>query len=123
MRKHYGNPNTPTRGPIFPTSYPGAGRTERGGTLTIERTDEGTTNLTEKAMGWKTFLWNDDVNTFDHVILTLQKVVHCKVEEANKMALIVHTEGKAVVYEGHRERCEAVAEALNAYGLNATIAQ
>ena len=39
-------------------------------------------------------LYNDDVNTFDHVIDTLVEVCHHTFEQAEQCAIIVHFKGK-----------------------------
>lgn len=42
-------------------------------------------------------LYNDDVNTFDHVINTLVKVCHHDPLQAEQSAMIVHYKGKCTV--------------------------
>jgi len=42
-------------------------------------------------------LYNDDVNTFDHVIDTLVKVCHHDPLQAEQSAMIVHYKGKCTV--------------------------
>lgn len=76
---------------------------------------------TEKAMGWKVLVWNDNVNTFEHVIACLMKVVKMDKEKAEKAALQVHKEGCSVVWSGHKEYAEAKAFHLCNEGINATI--
>ena len=45
-------------------------------------------------------LFNDDVNTFDHVIETLIRVCSHTPEQAEQCALIVHYNGKCTVKTG-----------------------
>ena len=45
-------------------------------------------------------LYNDDVNTFDHVIETLMRVCEHTAEQAEQCALIVHYNGKCTVKTG-----------------------
>jgi ATP-dependent Clp protease adaptor protein ClpS len=45
-------------------------------------------------------LFNDDVNTFDHVIDTLIRVCSHTPEQAEQCALIVHYNGKCTVKTG-----------------------
>jgi len=54
---------------------------------------------------WRLILYNDDVHTFDEVIHQVQKALGCSIEEAEKITVTVHTEGKAVVYKGSFEEC------------------
>ena len=45
-------------------------------------------------------LYNDDVNTFDHVIDTLIRVCNHTPEQAEQCSLIVHYNGKCTVKTG-----------------------
>src|SRR5690606_33072294 len=48
----------------------------------------------------KLVLYNDDVNTFDHVIDCLVSICKHQVQQAEQCALLVHFKGKAIVKEG-----------------------
>lgn len=45
-------------------------------------------------------LYNDDYNTFDHVILTLMSVCEHTAEQAEQCAILVHYKGKCTVKTG-----------------------
>jgi ATP-dependent Clp protease adaptor protein ClpS len=45
-------------------------------------------------------LYNDDVNTFDHVIQTLISVCEHTSEQAEQCAILVHYTGKCIVKTG-----------------------
>lgn len=45
-------------------------------------------------------LYNDDVNTFDHVIETLMSVCEHTSEQAEQCAILVHYKGKCTVKTG-----------------------
>ncbi len=66
-------------------------------------------------------VWNDEVNTFDHVIDSLIDVCDHTPEQAEQCALFVHYKGKYAVKTGDfddlRPRCEALIDR----GINATI--
>lgn len=66
-------------------------------------------------------LYNDDVNTFDHVIETLMYVCDHTPEQAEQCTLIVHYNGKCTVktgdYEELKPRCSLLLDA----GLSAEI--
>ena len=66
-------------------------------------------------------LFNDDVNTFDHVIATLIDVCDHTPEQAEQCSLIVHYNGKCTVktgdYEDLKPRCSRLLQA----GLSAEI--
>ena len=66
-------------------------------------------------------LYNDDVNTFDHVIDTLIRVCDHSLEQAKQCSIIVHYKGKCSVKSGSysdlKPRCTKLLEA----GLSAEI--
>ncbi|WP_343485651.1 ATP-dependent Clp protease adaptor ClpS [Allomuricauda sp. d1] len=66
-------------------------------------------------------LFNDDVNTFDHVIQTLIDVCDHTPEQAEQCSLIVHYNGKCTVktgeYDDLKPRCSRLLQA----GLSAEI--
>jgi len=66
-------------------------------------------------------LFNDDVNTFDHVINTLIDVCEHTPEQAEQCSLIVHYNGKCTVktgeYKDLKPRCSKLLQA----GLSAEI--
>lgn len=66
-------------------------------------------------------LFNDEVNTFDHVIQTLMDVCEHSPEQAEQCSLIVHYNGKCTVKTGEytdlKPRCTRLLEA----GLSAEI--
>lgn len=66
-------------------------------------------------------LYNDDVNTFDHVIETLIQVCDHSPEQAEQCSIIVHYNGKCTVKTGDfddlKPRCSMLLEA----GLSAEI--
>nr|WP_299070207.1 ATP-dependent Clp protease adaptor ClpS [uncultured Allomuricauda sp.] len=66
-------------------------------------------------------LFNDEVNTFDHVIETLISVCDHTPEQAEQCSLIVHHNGKCTVKTGEytdlKPRCSKLLQA----GLNAEI--
>ncbi|MFN7312174.1 MAG: ATP-dependent Clp protease adaptor ClpS [Bacteroidota bacterium] len=67
-------------------------------------------------------LYNDDVNTFDHVIDCLVRICKHEVLQAEQCAWIVHFKGKATVKSGARADMIAMCQALLDEGLSATIA-
>lgn len=61
---------------------------------------------------WKVILFNDEIHTFEEVILQLQKATGCAQMEAERIALEAHFKGKAVAYCGAFEKCFKVAGVL-----------
>jgi len=66
-------------------------------------------------------LYNDDVNTFDHVIETLVLVCEHTWEQAEQCAILVHYKGKCVVKTGEIEKLKPICSALLEAGLSAEI--
>lgn len=66
-------------------------------------------------------LFNDDVNTFDHVIETLVDVCNHSYEQAEQCSILVHYKGKCTVktglYDDLKPRCTKLLQA----GLSAEI--
>ncbi len=54
---------------------------------------------------WRVILFNDDIHSFDEVILQLMKATRCSSSEAETIAWRAHMEGKARAYEGTFEEC------------------
>ncbi len=66
-------------------------------------------------------LFNDDVNTFDHVIETLVKVCKHEPIQAEQCALLVHYKGKCDVKTGEIKDLVPMCSALLDAGLSAEI--
>lgn len=66
-------------------------------------------------------LYNDDVNTFDHVINSLVKICKHEPIQAEQCAWIVHLNGKCKVKNGNFEELEPMCVALLDRGISATI--
>lgn len=60
----------------------------------------------------KVILFNDDVHTFEEVIVQLMKALRCAEHKAEALALEVHTNGKGVVYTGEILHCMEVSHIL-----------
>jgi len=66
-------------------------------------------------------LYNDDVNTFDHVIDQLVKYCEHSMIQAEQCAWIVHNNGKCQVKRGEFDALKPLCEALLDQGLSAVI--
>lgn len=79
--------------------------------------------LLEEAVesGREIVLHNDDVNTFDHVIVSLIEVCGHQPLQAEQCALIVHHNGKCSVKRGSFNELEPLCTALLERGLSADI--
>ena len=65
--------------------------------------------------------WDDPVNLMNYVVFVFQKLFGYSREKATYLMLQVHNEGKAVVSNGTREKCEGDVARLHAHGLWATL--
>lgn len=66
-------------------------------------------------------VFNDDVNTFDHVIDTLVKVCKHTPEQAEQCAYIIHYRGKCAVKTGTLTELKPMKEAICEAGIDARI--
>ncbi|HUX96766.1 MAG TPA: ATP-dependent Clp protease adaptor ClpS [Bacteroidales bacterium] len=66
-------------------------------------------------------LYNDDVNTFEHVIKSLVEVCGHDEVQAEQCALIVHFKGKCEVRLGSVEVLNTMSRSLNKKGLNSKV--
>ncbi len=81
----------------------------------------GTDDVTELGTPWVTIVWNDPVNLMSYVTYVFQTYFGFPRREAERLMLLVHNEGRAVVATGPREEMERHVEAMHDYGLWATL--
>jgi ATP-dependent Clp protease adaptor protein ClpS len=61
---------------------------------------------------WQVMLFNDEVHTFDQVILQIQKATGYALERAVELTIRVHEKGRALICVGSKEKCEKVSAIL-----------
>jgi ATP-dependent Clp protease adaptor protein ClpS len=66
-------------------------------------------------------VYNDDVNTFDHVIESLVKICKHDLVQAEQCTYIIHYKGKCDVKSGDFEKLRPMCEALLDKGISAKI--
>ena len=88
---------------------------------TIEKTQEVTSVLEAVGINNEIVLYNDDVNTFDHVIDTLIRVCRHDELQAEQCALLVHYKGKCTVKTGPMDELIPQCTQLLEAGLSAEI--
>ena len=66
-------------------------------------------------------VYNDDVNTFDHVIDTLMKVCRHSAEQAEQCTLLIHYKGQCTVRVGAYEELEPMCTAIHDRGISADV--
>ena len=69
----------------------------------------------------KVILFNDNINSFDHVEDCLINICKHEKSKAKKIALEAHNKGKAICFTGSMEVCESISEKLGAEGLTVTL--
>jgi ATP-dependent Clp protease adaptor protein ClpS len=70
---------------------------------------------------WLVIVWNDPINLMSYVTFVFQKLFGYPRAKAHRLMMQVHTEGKALVSSGTRERAEFDCSRLHAHGLWATM--
>jgi ATP-dependent Clp protease adaptor protein ClpS len=66
-------------------------------------------------------VFNDDVNTFEHVIETLIRVCKHTLEQAEQCTLLIHHKGKCTVRNGSYEELNPMRQAICEVGIDAKI--
>ena len=68
-----------------------------------------------------TVVWDDSVNLMSYVSYVFRSYFGVPAEEAERLMLQVHNNGRAIVATGNRESMERHVEAMHGYGLWATL--
>ncbi|MCU0382620.1 MAG: ATP-dependent Clp protease adaptor ClpS [Cyclobacteriaceae bacterium] len=87
--------------------------------LTEEETE--VLEITEQTDLMDLVVFNDDYNTFDHVIATLIKVCKHSPEQAEQCTLLIHYKGKCAVKSGTFEFLKPMRDAICEAGIDAKI--
>jgi ATP-dependent Clp protease adaptor protein ClpS len=66
-------------------------------------------------------VYNDDYNTFEHVIETLIRVCRHSTEQAEQCTLIIHHQGKCSVKKGSVSKLKPMKEAICDVGIDARV--
>ena len=105
-----------------PVIHPNVLRSDSGpDSNVLERTESET--RVDPDTSWITLVWNDPVNLMSYVTHVFRTYFGYPKPEAERLMLLVHEEGRAVVATGPREEMERHAEAMHEYGLWATVAR
>lgn len=78
---------------------------------------------TSENLPWMCIVWDDPVNLMSYVSYVFQTVLGYDKKRANELMMQVHTEGKAAVSTGERDKIEADVKKLHVAGLWATMQQ
>ncbi|AEG82264.1 ATP-dependent Clp protease adapter protein [Corynebacterium ulcerans 809] len=72
---------------------------------------------------WMCIVWDDPVNLMSYVTYVFQTILGYSKRRAIELMMQVHTEGKAVVSSGERDKVEGDVKKLHTAGLWATMQQ
>jgi ATP-dependent Clp protease adapter protein ClpS len=70
---------------------------------------------------WIVIVFDNDVNTWDEVIMILQRATACSLEEAQMETWEVHHLGRSIVHHGDREECERAGGVIRTIGIRVEI--
>lgn len=77
----------------------------------------------KRAPKYHVILWNDDVHTFDYVIVMLMALFGYSKEEGRQLADEVHHRGRAVVFTSSLEKAEVKRDQILAFGPDPFVAE
>lgn len=78
---------------------------------------------TGENLPWMCIVWDDPVNLMSYVTYVFQTVLGYDRKRATELMMQVHTEGKAVVSSGEKDKVEGDVKKLHTAGLWATMQQ
>lgn len=78
---------------------------------------------TSENLPWLCLVWDDPVNLMSYVTYVFQTVLGYSRKRANELMMQVHSEGKAVVSSGEKDKVEGDVKKLHTAGLWATMQQ
>lgn len=92
-------------------------------TLTLPNLDELLSTIEKPAPrgSWRVLLYNDSHNAFNNVVLWIQKATGCSHESATTITNEAHRSGRAICFEGTKEKCSQVAGYLRNRGLQVEV--
>lgn len=70
---------------------------------------------------WAVIVWNDDFNTFAHVIKALVEILNHTAERAEALANRIHHTGKALVAVRPKDEASHIVQRFHARGIQATM--
>jgi len=93
------------------------------GPQTITRPEVESDTSVAPDLPWVVIVWNDPINLMSYVAFVFRKLFGYSEDEAERLMLQVHHEGKAVVSSGPRHEAERDVFRLHEHGLWATMQQ
>jgi len=82
-----------------------------------------TESLVSAAPKWNVVVLNDPINYQAYVVMAFMNVLRIGAPEAKRLMRTIHTEGRATVWTGDRERAEMLSLELQQWHLNSLLEQ
>ena len=79
--------------------------------------------VTSENLPWMCIVWDDPVNLMSYVTYVFHTILGYAKKRAHELMMQVHTEGKAVVSTGEKDKVEGDVKKLHTAGLWATMQQ
>ncbi len=93
----------------------------RASTIEIPETEVLVAESVAVSLSAKVILYNDEIHSFDEVILQLVKATGCTTVQAESLAFEVDSRGLACVYEGEFDECLHVSSILEEIALHTAV--
>jgi ATP-dependent Clp protease adapter protein ClpS len=94
---------------------------EQTTTIVPEREDLDTRRSEQE--GYIVIVYDNDKNTWDEVVMILQKATGCTLEEAEIETWEVDNLGKSVVHHGGKEECDRAAGIIRTIGIRVEVVE
>ncbi|MDR1480736.1 MAG: ATP-dependent Clp protease adaptor ClpS [Planctomycetaceae bacterium] len=101
---------------IYKMSAPSISTFPDSGLETLVRPKKKRKKKEQKEPRFNVILWNDDVHTFDYVIIMLQMLFGLTVEAGFKLANEIHHTGRAIVFTSSLAEAEIKRDQILAFG-------
>ncbi|MCB8932733.1 MAG: ATP-dependent Clp protease adaptor ClpS [Fimbriimonadaceae bacterium] len=89
----------------------------------IEKPEVQPTDGDTKGEGWLVTVYNNDVNTYEEVMVILMVATHCSADEAYMEAWEIDHLGASVVHQADEDECRTVAEVIATIGIRVEVSQ
>jgi ATP-dependent Clp protease adaptor protein ClpS len=91
------------------------------GTQTATEEETATESVASLGFPWNVIVWDDPVNLMSYVVYVFQRLFGYPREQATRLMLEVHQQGRSLVATADREQGEYYVTRLHGYGLQATL--
>ena len=89
----------------------------------IERPEVADSNTVQGGHDWIVTVFNNEVNTYDEVMIILMAATCCTMDEAAIETWEIDHLGKSVVHHGAQKECEKAATVIATIGIRVEVSQ